>query len=126
MRAKAWLGSSAGKRPDVGFPYKTEAPDLGDPTPAGIGNETGSSSPMTSIGRLREIYAEGDVYIKQGKTRVIQATKVYFNVLEDRSLIIGGEIRTNVGSLSLDPANDAQSDRNRNDGDNNGIVQLAA
>ena len=87
------------------------------PLSRGIGSAEGSEPQATSIGYLREIYAEGDVYVTQGRRKVVQATKIYFNVLEDRSLIIGGEIRTNLGSLSFDPQN---NQRNAQPGDRDG------
>lgn len=93
------------------FPY---API--DPIATGAGvarpsldNLTGASllpgveAASTTIGQLREIYAEGDVYIEQrsaGGKNIFQATRAYFNVIEDRSLIIQGELRTDLKSAT--------------------------
>lgn len=99
--------SGAGGAPESDtFPYVVEAPieDRPDATTA-FATETkvaGLPPEMTS-GKVREVYAEGDVYITQGKSRVFQGDKAYFNVIEDRSIIINGEIRTDLSSLSLDP-----------------------
>ncbi len=60
-------------------------------------------------GTLREIFAEGDVYVSRGKPEqlrsgggmIIQGEKFYFNVIEGRSMLIGGEIRTDFKSASV-------------------------
>lgn len=59
--------------------------------------------PTVTTGRVREVYAEGDVYITQGPTMIFQGDKAYFNVIENRSLIVNAEIRTQLGALALDP-----------------------
>ncbi len=66
-------------------------------------------SVMSTTGKLREIFAEGNVYVAQGtpeKIRtgrglIIQGEKFYHNVIEQRSLLIGGEIRANTESASI-------------------------
>ena len=59
--------------------------------------------PNVTAGKVREVYAEGDVYITQGKNMIFQGDKAYFNVIENRSLIVNAEIRTNMSSLALTP-----------------------
>ncbi|MFG0319124.1 MAG: hypothetical protein ACF8XB_17760 [Planctomycetota bacterium JB042] len=86
------------------FPYGVEPPiERRDAPPddfALIQDPSGAPLHLTS-GQVREVFAEGDVYITQGRNRTFQAEKAYFNVLENRSLIIEGEIRSDIASLSL-------------------------
>lgn len=108
-----WVDGDVGgaKPPTPAFPY---APS--DPVTAGAGVLTPALSDLKGAslfpgideigvtpGRLREIYAEGDVYIEQQvatSKNVFQAAKAYFNIIEDRSLIVNGEVRTDMGAAS--------------------------
>lgn len=86
------------------FPYGVESPVERRESPpddfALVQDPSGAPLHFTS-GQVREVYAEGDVYITQGRNRTFQSQKAYFNLLENRSLIIDGEIRSDVASLSL-------------------------
>lgn len=97
--------------PAAAFPYAPHDPvtsDTGVLIPA-LSNLKGSSlfpgidDIGVTPGRLREIYAEGDVYIEQkvgNAKNVFQASKAYFNIIEDRSLIVDGELRTDLGAAA--------------------------
>lgn len=99
------LEDGAAERPDE-FPYGVEAPieRRGPPSEdfAAV-NDLDGPPPQVAIGRVREIYAEGDVYIAEGKKRIFQAERAYFNLIENRSLIINGEIRTDLESMAITP-----------------------
>lgn len=97
--------------PAAAFPYAPHDPvtsNTGVLVPA-LSNLKGSSlfpgidDIGVTPGRLREIYAEGDVYIEQqvgNAKNVFQASKAYFNIIEDRSLIVDGELRTDLGAAA--------------------------
>ena len=45
---------------------------------------------LLSSGKVREIYADGDVYMSIGGKTIFQAEKVYINVIENRRVIVDG------------------------------------
>ncbi|MFH0943797.1 MAG: hypothetical protein V2A76_01255 [Planctomycetota bacterium] len=75
--------------------------------------------PNVTAGKVREVYAEGDVYITQGKNMIFQGDKAYFNVIENRSLIVNAEIRTNMSSLSLDPGQQQDEEKQQAENEKN-------
>lgn len=93
--------ASTPAEPEATFPRGVEPPRDEDGIPTGFGSGSTLLPVATSMGSLRELYAEGDVYITQGRSKVIQADRVYFHLIEDRSLLIGGEIRTDLSSVNL-------------------------
>ncbi len=111
--------ANASERADD-FPYGVESPleprDAAQDRFASVQDPSGLP-PFVSTGRLRELYAEGDVYIQQGEARTFQAEKAYFNVLENRSLIVQGEIRTDLAGLSLAETSAESSPAASKDGD---------
>lgn len=109
-----------------GYPYPAQPPRVPGSLPVGIGAVEGATPVSTSFGDLRELYAEGDVYITQGKTKIIQADKFYFNLIEDRSLIIGGEIRTDTAAAAtLDPTAQQKGKASDDDGSGSGASRTA-
>lgn len=102
--------SSTGPAPSPTFPHGVAPPTTGDGLPAGFGAGGGLLPVSTKLGALRELYAEGNVYITQGENKIIQADRAYFHLIEDRSLLIGGEIRTNLASVDLNTISDEKSE----------------
>jgi hypothetical protein len=88
-------------------PYDPVAVGSGIEVPAmqqigGVSLLPGAAS-ADALGVLREIYAVGDVYIEQrtGTAKnVFQAERALFNVIEDRSLIVQGELRTDLAAAA--------------------------
>lgn len=88
----------------AGFPFGVAPPIESQGKPSGAFAEKSDSTVLPLqrvVGNLREVYAEGDVYVRQGKTQVFQGARFYINVIENRSLIVAGEIRTDLDSFSL-------------------------
>lgn len=109
--------------PDKGdFPYGSRPPSVNDgmPPAAFESLEGAAGLPLVSgtdeMGSVREIYAEGEVYIKQsskGGNNVFQAERAYFNLIEDRSLIIQGELRSDLNSIGSISGSDTSASKDQ-------------
>lgn len=84
-----------------GFPFATELPRESKTSTGDVATDMSSFLVPGSAGKVREIFADGDVYLSLEGRTIFQAEKVYINVIENRRVIVGGEIRTDLQSASF-------------------------